>query len=86
MIRTGAVTSGPFPSSGVTDSYGPYLVVSNSPETVGHGGGTKTLYKCEIPLGTGTQRIRVFSSGMLTRPLQLLTTTCWLTYQVEAVP
>ncbi len=44
----------------VLSSSGPFLVVSNNPEYVGNVSSSHTLYKYEIPLTSGTQRIRLF--------------------------
>ena len=59
-IFNSSADSGNNPPSSAGNQSGPYLVVSNSPETMTPGSGTITLYKCEIPLTSGTKRIRVY--------------------------
>ncbi len=49
----------PVPGDGI-EIGGPYLVVSNQPETLGLTDTNIQLYKCDIPLTAGTRRIRVF--------------------------
>lgn len=44
---------------GGTTASGPHLILSNSPETVSSTA-TPTLYECEIPIPSGTTRIRVY--------------------------
>lgn len=59
-ILNSAANTGNSPPSSAANQPSPYLIVSNSPETMTPGTGTKTLYKCEIPLTSGTKRIRVY--------------------------